>query len=278
MILFMINMKLSITNRETKRNQEIFVQRQALKNFQIENSNNKISKSNILAKIAVLNEEKNIGGVLKDMPENVDVLIIDDGSTDDTVQVAKRYNASVISHSINIGQGAADITGFKFAKTYGYEIVVEMDGDGQHDPKDIPAFIKALNESDSDIITGSRIIGSNHPKNSKIRKFFLPYYTKLLNRLTNYNLTDSMCGMKAFRMSKLKSDFDIFDEVTDYQYLASELYIRFSHKGYKVDEIPITINRRNTGVSYKGTVKYGLRVLWIMFRAYIISKVLLSRK
>ena len=276
-ILFMLNMKLSITSREVKKKQEILTQKQAMKNFLSENSGKEVVKNTVLAKMSVYNEEMNLGDVLKEMPDNIDILVIDDGSTDSTVQVAKSFDVHVIEHSINLGQGAADITGFRYAKYYGYEIVVEMDGDGQHDPKDIPAFVEALKTSESDIITGSRILGSSHSDNSALRRFFLPYYTKLLNSLTDYNLTDSMCGMKAFKMSKLNNDFDIFNKVTESQYLASELYIRFSHRGYKISEIPICINRRTTGVSRKGIFRYGLRVLWSMVRVWMIKKILLRQ-
>jgi len=276
-ILFMLNMKLSITSREIKKQQEALTQRQAIINFQTENSERKLVKNSVLVKIPVYNEAENLGNVLKEMPDNIDILVIDDGSSDSTVQVAKTFDVSVIVHSINLGQGAADITGFRYAKYYGYEIVIEMDGDGQHDPKDIPVFVEALKASDSDIITGSRILGSSHSDNSALRRFFLPSYTKLLNSLTNYNLTDSMCGMKAYKMSRLNNDFDIFDKVTESQYLASELYIGFSHRGYKISEIPICINRRTTGVSKKGIFRYGLRVLWIMVRVWMVEKLLLRK-
>ncbi len=77
-------------------------------------------------------------------------------------------------------------------------------------------------------------------------------------------------------MSRVRNDRDIFDEVTESQYLASELYIRFSHRGYKVKEIPIHIGRRETGMSRKGTFRYGLRVLRIMIRVWLIEKLVLK--
>lgn len=274
--LLILLMRMSIVVRRGNARQEKLAQKQALINFQLENLEADLVKNEVLVKIAAYNESKNIGNVLNTMPDNVDVLVIDDGSSDNTTQVALEKGAKVIRHPINLGQGSADITGFKYAMDKDYKIVIEMDGDGQHDPKDIPDFIKALEESESDVVTGSRITGSTDPDNSALRGFFLPYYTKLLNRLTGYRLTDSMCGFKAFRMSKLKEDHVIFEEVAESQYLASELYIRLSHRGYKISEIPIHIGSRNTGISRKGTFRYGLRVLRIMLRVWLIEKLIMN--
>jgi len=276
--LFMLVMRLSVGVREGNKQQEKLAQKQALLDFQLKNPERGHQRKSTLVKMAAYNEEGNIADVLRKMPEDVDVLVIDDGSTDQTAQVASASGAMVIRHPINLGQGSADITGFKFALDKGYEYVIEMDADGQHDPKDIPLFIRALEETDADVVTGSRVLGSTHPDNSALRNFFLPYYTRLLNRLTGYTLTDSMCGYKAFRMSTLRKDQGIFDEVTESQYLASELYIRYSHKGYKVTEIPVHIGNRKSGVSRKGTIRYGLRVLRIMVRVWLIEKLVMGRK
>lgn len=274
-VLFALAIKFSVNIRDGNKQREKLAQKQALLNFKIENTKENFVENKILVKMAAYNEGNNIRDVLGKMPGDVDVLVIDDGSSDNTVEIATQYGAYVIKHPVNLGQGSADITGFMYALENNYEFVVEMDADGQHDPKDIPLFIKELERSDLDIVTGSRILGSTHADNSALRKFFLPYYTKLLNRLTGYNLTDSLCGFKAYRMSKIKENQDVFDQVIETQYLASELYIRFAHRGFKVTEIPIHISNRKTGISRKGIFRYGLRILKIMFRVWLLEKLLL---
>ena len=98
----------------------------------------------VVVTIGVLNEEENICKVLERIPQGYDVLLVDDGSSDSTVTVAKQYGAKIISHLTNLGQGFAVITSFKAALLNDYDIIVEMDGDGQHDPLEIPKFIKKM--------------------------------------------------------------------------------------------------------------------------------------
>lgn len=225
-----------------------------------------------LVKMAAYNEAGSICHVLEQMPTNVDVLVIDDGSSDKTFELAVKHGAAAIRHASNIGQGAADVTGFEYALKFEYEYIIEMDADGQHDPADIASFIQVLDASDIDIVTGSRILGETHATQSAVRNFFLPYFTHFLNRLTGYNLTDSMCGFKGFRAGPLRKNADIFTEIVEHQYLASELYIRLSKRKFTIKEIPITIAKRHQGTSRKGMVKYGIRVLKVMALVWLLEK------
>lgn len=276
--LFLLIMRLSVKVSKGAKQQEKIARTQALLTFQIKNKGINTQKNKILVKIAAFNEEENIGDVLEAMPKGVDVLVIDDGSSDNTVDKALEFGALVIRHPVRLGQGSADVTGFKYAFMKEYDFVVEMDGDGQHDPADIPRFINTLQEGNADIVTGSRVTGSNHPDNSPLRNFFLPYYTKLINYLTGYSLTDGMCGFKAFRMQTLIMHKNIYDQVIETQYLASELYIRFAHRQLSVVEIPIHIDTRKSGTSRKGTLRYGIQVIKIMVRVWMIEKLLLRSK
>ncbi len=219
----------------------------------------------IVVTIGVLDEEKNIAQVLDRIPKGYDVIIIDDGSTDKIVEIAKKYNATIVKHPVNLGQGFAVITGFKAALLSNYDVVVEMDGDGQHDPREIPKFLKKMEETGADIVVGSRIIGSNYKNAPFFRKTFLPYFTWIINKLTGYSMTDSMCGFRAFRASSLRRVAHIFDDMLEPQYLAAEMFLRFSKEGLTVEEVPINLCDRVFGISYKGLFRYG----WGVTRAII---------
>lgn len=222
--------------------------------------------------IGVLNEEANIGQVLDRVPEGYDVLILDDGSTDSTVSIAEKYGAKIISHLTNLGQGFAVITSFKVAILNDYDVIIEMDGDGQHDPLEIPKFIKKMEETGADIVVGSRAIGTNYDKAPFFRKTFLPYFTWIINKLSGYNMTDSMCGFRAFRASSLQRVAHIFDDMLEPQYIAAEMFLRFSKEGLTVEEVPINLHDRGFGFSYKGLFRYGWGVTRAIIRTLMVAK------
>ena len=220
----------------------------------------------ILIGITAYNEADNLPSILAKLKDTYDVIVIDDGSHDATKEISQFYGATVLKHLLNIGQGCADITKYKYAIEMNYDYLVEIDGDGQHDPAEIHKFIERLDIGDADIVQGSRISGSNYNSAPFFRKTFLPFYTALLNYLTGYSLTDCMCGFRAYKVDALKSIEDVFDQMLEPQYLAAEALIRFSKKGLKVVEIPIHLRPRASGESYKGFIRYGMGVLKAILR------------
>ena len=152
----------------------------------------------------VLNEEKNIDKILAEIPNGYDIYVVDDGSSDKTVQVSKSYGAHVISLPFNVGQGAATIVGYNIILNNNYDFLVKMDGDGQHNPKEIDSLVEAIQKSDFDVVIGSRRLGSNYPTAPFFRKTFLPFFTWIINIATGYSMTDSMCGFRIFKTSSLK--------------------------------------------------------------------------
>lgn len=223
--------------------------------------------------LTVYDEEKLIAGVLEKIDDAYDIYVIDDGSNDRTVEISKKYNAEIISHPINLGQGMAVTTAFKCLLEKDYDFIIEMDGDGQHDPGEIPLFINKLNETAVDIVAGSRILGSNYKEAPLARKLFLKPLTFVLNKLTGYDISDSMCGFRAFRCRSLKKVKYIFEKMVEPEYIASEMWIRFSREGLTVDEVPITLSGRKHGFSYKGLFRYG----WGVFSTIIRVKLDLYR-
>lgn len=210
----------------------------------------------VVVTIAVLNEQRIVGDILSRMPDWVDVIIVDDGSTDDTAKTARAHGATVINHPLNLGQSMAFVTGLRVALMDDYEVIIEMDGDGQHDPRDIPRFVDQMRKTGCDIVVGSRRLGSSYKGEPFFRRTFLPPLTKLLNWITGYQLTDSMCGYRAFKADSLRKHARLLQDM-ERQYAAAELFIRFSKAGLTVTEIPIHLKKRQHGASYKGLVRYG---------------------
>jgi glycosyltransferase involved in cell wall biosynthesis len=226
-------------------------------------------KSNIIIILTAYNEENNLSALLSIIPEQFDVLIVDDGSRDNTQEVALNYGCQVVRHPINLGQGAAAVTGYRMAVLEGYDLIVKMDADGQHNPEEILYFIEKLENTQCDIVIGSRRLGSNYDTAPFFRKTFLPLYTFIINKLTGYNMTDAMSGFRAFRTSSFKNIVRIFDDMIEPQYLASEMFVRFAKAGLTVEEIPINMRERMTGSSHKGFIRYGWGVLKAIIRTFI---------
>ncbi len=225
-----------------------------------------ISPYKIAVCISIYNEAGNIEEVVKDVPEGCDAFVIDDGSRDAGAELSRQLGANVIRHSVNLGQGAAVITGFKAVLLGDYDFIVQIDGDGQHDPRDIPRFIEALLVGESDFVVGSRILGSNYADAPWVRRTFLPWVNSAVNMCTGYKMTDTMCGFRVFRVSAIRRVAECLDEMVEPQYMSAELLMRFSRAGLKVSEIPIDLKDRTTGLSHKGLVRYGWGVGWVILR------------
>ena len=156
--------------------------------------------SKVFIVIPAKDEGRRIGSVLGHIRElgYGNIVVVDDGSEDDTQQVAERYNATVLKHLLNMGAGAATQTGIQYALQQGAEIIVTLDGDHQHLPSDIALLVNTLLEKDVDVVIGSRFLGNN-PNIPWIRIL----YNKIGNVITllfaGLMVTDSQSGMKALR-------------------------------------------------------------------------------
>ncbi|MBW1672243.1 MAG: glycosyltransferase family 2 protein [Deltaproteobacteria bacterium] len=227
---------------------------------------------NLAILTAALNEAAALRKITKNMPPGYDLFVVDDGSVDGTELVARNAGAKVIRHCVNLGQGYAFISGIKAIitnKIKEYEYIVFLDADGQHDPTEIPIFIEKAKQENLDVVVGSRILGSNYKEAPFVRKAFLPFYSHIISKLTGYNMTDAMCGFRAFKVSALKRVIHIFDQMLEPQYLASEMFIRFAKEGLTIGEIPIHMQDRTKGHSYKGTIRYGWGVLRAIIRTLV---------
>ena len=109
--------------------------------------------------IPTLNEQRGIGRVLEDVPKNIDVLVVDGGSTDETVEVARQYRVRVISQKFGRGKGRGVRTGMEFFLSSKYDVLCMIDGDGSSDPMELPKMIEAMNDEKADVVLGSRVRG-----------------------------------------------------------------------------------------------------------------------
>ena len=192
-----------------------------------------------LTALPVYNEVAHVAGVLDEaLRFSPDVLVVDDGSTDGTSELlAARTDIRRISHPRNRGYGAALRSAFDFAVGNGYDVLVTIDCDGQHEPRRIPQFIEACREVD--IVSGSRYLrhfsGDTAPPGDRRRINRL--ITEELNRRLGLQLTDAFCGFKAYRVEALARM-----ELTDTGYaMPLELWVRAVELGLRILELPVPL-------------------------------------
>ena len=215
----------------------------------------------IMVLIPAYNESDSIGLVLERLPDSIcntplGVLVIDDGSTDDTASVVIEKGYPVVKNFMNLGQGAASKLGYSILDKVGAKIVVTMDADNQHDPGDIVKLVRPILDGKSDLVIGSRILGENKNFNF-VRYLGVKLFTWLINFITGQSLTDCSSGFKAFNIEVLRKIHLLED-----QFQSSEFIIDAAKKGFMISEVPIVISERASGDSKKGTnFNYGLGFL-----------------
>ncbi len=218
----------------------------------------KHSRKRTLAIIPCRNEEATIGSVVLKTKRFVnEVLVVDDGSDDDTKKIAKEAGATVISHKKNRGKGAAIRTGFQFARENDFDYVVTMDGDGQHNPLEIPALLENVVNNGHDISIGFRV-GNNSemPMWRRVGKRVLDYTTSMG---TGGYVTDSQCGFRAFNKKAYES---IAPKLKGEAFsVESEQLIQAHQLGLKVANTNVTCKYEDLDTSTKNPASHGLSVL-----------------
>jgi UDP-N-acetylglucosamine---dolichyl-phosphate N-acetylglucosaminyltransferase len=199
-------------------------------------------KNKIFAVIPARNEEKSIYNVVLKAKKYVDkVIVVDDGSKDETSQLAKKAKAVVLRHMVNLGKGAALKTGCDYAVRNKAKAIVVIDADAQHDPKEIPKFLKSIKTHD--VVLAYRKGNKNMPVVLRFGNWFINKTTKLLYGV---NVRDSQCGYRAFTPEAYKK---LRWKAPDYS-MESEMIARLGKSSLRYEQVPIETIYSDM---YKGT-------------------------
>lgn len=223
--------------------------------------------------IPCFNEEKTLPLVLQAIPKKIpgikkiEIIVIDDGSTDNTVKIAKHYKVIVVSHRRNLGLGNAFKSGVNKALDIGASIVVSLDGDFQFNPLDIPKLVIPILKESADVVTATRYkeFLKYNLKGRGIKNFGNRLFTQLINLLTKQSFTDVSCGFRAYSKEALFK-LMIFGHFT----YTHEVFLDLIHKGFVIQEIPIKVRpHRKFGTSKisKNVCLYGYSALKIILRS-----------
>ncbi len=202
----------------------------------------------ILVIIPAYNEEKNIVNVIDNIERNcpnVDYVIINDCSKDNTRKVIEEHNFNYVSLPVNMGIGGGVQTGYKYAVEYDYDIAIQIDGDGQHDPKYIDKLIQPILNGEADMVIGSRFIEKEGFQTSFMRRVGISFLKCLIKLCCEEKITDATSGFRATN-KKLTKEFSQ-NYAQDYPEPEAIMYSILN--GYKVKEVPVVMHERQEGES-----------------------------
>lgn len=224
--------------------------------------------------IPAYNECENIEKTVEDIKEHAsgfDYVVINDCSTDGTESILEKNGYNYVNLSVNLGIGGAVQTGYMYAKKYGYDVAVQVDGDGQHNPIFLERMSEYLVEKDVDMVIGSRFIEKEGFQSSFARRIGINYFTKLIKICTGKTITDPTSGLRMVG----KKVIDIFSEDYPKDYPEPETIVTILKKGIRIEEIPVIMRERSGGVSsinFKKSIYYMIKVTIAIFMATIRNR------
>jgi hypothetical protein len=220
----------------------------------------------VVAIIPAFNEEKNIQAVIHSIQKsgvNIDIVVINDGSIDKTSEVAKSAGAYVINLPVNLGIGGAVQTGYLYAYENGYDIAIQVDGDGQHDGGDLAQLISAVENNDADIVIGSRFVKDSNYKSNTIRRLGIHFFSRLVSWIIKYPILDTTSGYRSINRKAL----ELFSKYYPADYPEVETIVYASRMGLQIKELPVHMNQRCHGkssISLMNGFYYMLKVTFML--------------
>lgn len=212
--------------------------------------------------IPAYNEAGNIEKTIRDIMEHAkefDYVIINDCSTDNTLDICRQNEFHVVNLPVNLGIGGGVQTGYLYAFRNGYDIAVQIDGDGQHNASYLNEMAEKMEQKNLDMLIGSRYITKEGFQSSGLRRVGIRYFTSLIKLVTGKKITDPTSGMRMVNRRTLA----MFAKEYPKDYPEPESVTILLKRGMKVEEIPVVMNERGSGISsisMKKSVYYMVKV------------------
>ncbi|MEV6927967.1 glycosyltransferase family 2 protein [Dactylosporangium sp. NPDC051485] len=224
-----------------------------------------INGKRVLIIIPAWNESGSIADVVREVHgelPGVDIIVVDDGSTDDTAAKAAAAGAIVARLPFNLGVGGAMRTGYRYARDHGYDVAIQVDADGQHDPRYIPKLVDALDEND--LVIGARFAGEGGYSVTGPRKWAMKMLSAVLSAMAGTRLTDTTSGHRACNRRVI----EFFANWYPAEYLGDtiEVLVRLARNKYKITQIPVAMRPRMAGTPSNSPIKASI----YLGRAFIV--------
>lgn len=233
-----------------------------------------MAQPRILIIMPAHNEAQNLPAVfgeLRQFVPDMDVVLIDDYSSDDTAAVAASLGAHVVSLPCNLGYGGAVQTGFKYAVERGYDYGVMLDADGQHDPACIPALLEPVLQGKADVAIGSRFLGSMEYKTTWSKRKGMSIFAAVVTRFAHRPVTDPTSGFQALNREVL--EFFARDNYPS-DYPDADTLLLLNYAGFRAVEVPVRMRGRIAGLSMHRSWK----VFYYIFKVFLSIFIVLLRQ
>lgn len=229
-------------------------------------------RANTLIVIPAYNEGVKIANVIGNVRcavPDFDILVVNDGSRDDTVAAAMAAGATVVSHPFNMGYGVTIQTGYKYALVHNYDYLVQIDGDGQHDPVCIPLLLAVLQKGEADFVLGSRFLGNSY-RPPFARRLGMVLFRGIVLLVTGTFITDTTSGFQAFNRDVIRF---FASDVFPVDYPDADVLIMLHRAGFSLREVPVRMYENSEGKSMHS----GLKPIYYMFKMLLSICVTLMR-
>jgi hypothetical protein len=208
-----------------------------------------MSDLRVLVIIPAHNEEESLPSTLAEMRSKapgLDILVVDDGSRDATSRVAREAGVPVVRHAVNLGVGGALQTGFRWAVAHGYEVGVQLDADGQHDPATLAAVLAPVRAGRCDVAIGSRYVARTGYRAPLHRRLGMVLFSGIVQLALGQRITDTTSGLRAYTLPVMEvCQHDFPKDFPD-----APLLIALSRRGFRLEEVAVEMRERVAGQSF----------------------------
>jgi glycosyltransferase involved in cell wall biosynthesis len=220
-----------------------------------------------MAIVPALNEAQTIASVVAEIravDPGLEILVIDDGSTDDTLAEARRAGALVARLPYNVGIGGAVQTGYQYARDHGFQVAVQVDGDGQHDPADLAQLLEPISADRADMVVGSRFLEAGEYRPSFARKLGIRLLARVVSLLVRQRMTDPTSGFRAVN----RRGIVLFAAEYPHDYPEAEANVVAYRRRLRVVEVPVAMRERAAGrssINAPSSLYYMVKVTLALF-------------
>lgn len=220
-----------------------------------------------LAIVPAYNEQDSIATVLEEIraaEPDLHVVVVNDASRDRTAAIAARSGATVLNLPFNVGIGGAMQTGYQYALEHGFELAIQVDGDGQHDPREIRRVLEPILEGRADLVVGTRFVEGGGYRGTRVRRVGIRIFAAVVSLLVGQRVSDTTSGFRAVNRKALR----LFAAQYPHDYPEVESIVLLSRHGLRMLEVPVQMRVRETGDSSITAVRaayYMIKVLLALF-------------